>query len=139
MIAKGSRELTAYRLQQAQERLSSATILLEHSMHRDSVSRAYYAMLAAARALLAARGFEARTHSGVVSLINEHYVKTGELSRESGRRLMEAKDLREDSDYADFVEVTQADAAKQLEDAVDFVDEAGELLADNGPLAGGRP
>ena len=119
--------LSRYRLGQATEKLESARILLEHGQYRDSVSRSYYAMLMSARALLAIRDANPKTHSGVVTAVSESFVKPGQLASQSGRRLAQAMELREDSDYGDFVEVTKADAAKQLRDAEAFVEEAGRL------------
>lgn len=123
-MASGRAALARYRMEQADEKLESARLLHAHGQHRDSVSRSYYAMLAAARALLALRDVNPRTHARVVGAIGESFVKTGELPLRTSRLLKEAMDLREDSDYGDFVEVTDEDSAKQLRDAEAFVEEA---------------
>lgn len=47
------KDLSLYRLEDAKDKLSSAKVLLENNKFKDSVSRSYYAMFSAARALLA--------------------------------------------------------------------------------------
>jgi uncharacterized protein (UPF0332 family) len=44
-----------------------------------SFARSYYAMFTAARALLATKHLDSSKHTGVVSLFNQHFVKTGGL------------------------------------------------------------
>lgn len=100
------RNLSLYRLEDAKEKLSSARILLENNRFKDSVSRSYYAMFSAARALLATKGLDSAKHSGVIALFNQHFVKTVLVDKTMGRILENAKDIRENSDYGDFAIVT---------------------------------
>ncbi|WP_250638327.1 HEPN domain-containing protein [Thermococcus siculi] len=51
-------------LEVAEEELSSAYILFEHGKYRDSISRAYYSMFHAARALILLKGMTPKKHSG---------------------------------------------------------------------------
>ncbi len=46
-------ELIRYRLNMAYEKAASAKLLLDHGQYKDSVSRSYYAIFSALRALLA--------------------------------------------------------------------------------------
>lgn len=136
-MAAGRAALARYRMEQADEKLKSARLLHAHGQYRDSASRSYYAMLAAARALLAMRDINPRTHSGVISSLADSFVRPGKLALRSSRLLKEAMDLREDSDYGDFVEVTEGDSAKQLRDAELFVEEARRLGKELGLASGG--
>lgn len=68
-------ELARYRLKMAREKLESGKLLLDQSRYGDAASRAYYALLHGARALLATKGLDSRKHSGVISLFNRHFVK----------------------------------------------------------------
>ena len=58
--------LSLTRLKRANQHLKSARDLLANEDFSDSVSRSYYAIFQAARALLATEGLESRKHSGVV-------------------------------------------------------------------------
>ncbi|MEW6007206.1 MAG: HEPN domain-containing protein [bacterium] len=114
-------DLAKYRLESAKERLASARLLYENGQYRDSISRSYYAMLSGARALLSTKRLDSSKHSGVISLFNQHFVKTGVLNKEAGKKLASAKEMREDSDYEDFVVVSKEDAEKQIIDAENFI------------------
>ncbi|MEW6482712.1 MAG: HEPN domain-containing protein [bacterium] len=121
-------ELAKYRLESAKEKLVSARLLYENGQYRDSISRSYYAMLSAARALLSTKKLDSSKHSGVISLFNQHFVKTGVLNKEAGKKLASAKEMREDSDYEDFVAVSKEDAEKQIADAEGFIKEIEEVM-----------
>ncbi len=115
-------EYVRYRLNAARDKLKSAEILFENGQYNDSVSRSYYAMFSAARAVLALASLESKKHSGVISLFNRYVVKAKKVEKEVGRLLKEAKDLREGGDYDDFFVVSKELAQKQLENARLFVD-----------------
>ncbi|MFN3466456.1 MAG: HEPN domain-containing protein [Candidatus Brocadiales bacterium] len=76
--------LVRYRMGQAHERLKAAEALLSQGLYTDSVTRSYYAMFTAARALLATKGLDSAKHSGVISLFNQHFVKTGVVEKDMG-------------------------------------------------------
>jgi uncharacterized protein (UPF0332 family) len=114
--------------QRAQEALKAAETLHGAGLHADAVSRAYYASLHGAQALLAARGWSAKTHDGVRSLLAAHFVKTGELSVEASRAFAHAAADRDDADY-DADAVFDAHSSQQsVEHARRFLDEVERLL-----------
>ena len=116
-------DLLKYRMQNSKEKLSSAKILFENGKFKDSISRSYYAMFTAARALLATKHLDSSKHTGVVSLFNQHFVKEGIVTNELGRILMKGKDLRQDGDYKDFIETSMEEAQEQYNDAEKFIKE----------------
>jgi len=54
-------------LEVAKARLKAAKLLFEKGMVEDAVNRAYYAFFHAAKAMLNTLGFDAKTHSGLIS------------------------------------------------------------------------
>ena len=121
-------EYAQYRLSSAKEKLKSAEILFQQGQYNDSVSRSYYAMFSAARALLAMLSLDSSKHSGIISLFNQHFIKTGKVDKELGRLLKEAKDVREGGDYDDFFVASRELAEKQLEEARLFVNKIEKVL-----------
>jgi len=121
-------DLIQYRLENSKEKLNSARILLENNQLKDSLSRSYYAMFTAARARLATKRLNSTKHAGVISLFNQHFVKTGIVSKDLGQMLLKGKDLRQDGDYKDFVEVSTQEAKKQYKDAEEFIKQIEEVL-----------
>ena len=57
----------------AQDKLLLARRLTADGYYNDAVSKAYYAMFYASRALLLAVGRDPHKHTGVVSLFGEHF------------------------------------------------------------------
>jgi uncharacterized protein (UPF0332 family) len=87
--------LVRYRLEQADESLLAASILIEKNLFRPSVNRSYYAMYYAVLALLAIEKKETSKHSGVISLFDKEFVKKGTFPKELSRWLHAAFDLRQ--------------------------------------------
>ncbi|OHB78224.1 MAG: hypothetical protein A2Z25_00015 [Planctomycetes bacterium RBG_16_55_9] len=125
------RKLIAYRLDQAAETLDAARQLFTAGHHRDAVNRAYYAMFYCALALLASKGLGASKHSGVPSLLNRYFVKTGEVPLEDGRHLQEAFELRQSSDYREFVQITHGQAQETIAKAEVFLQHTEQALVDS--------
>jgi hypothetical protein len=125
---QGGRSLSARRLERARGHLKSARDLFTNEDFADSISRSYYAIFQAARALLATANLESRKHSGVVALFNQHFVKTGQVGRELGAVLKDAWRQREIADYSDVAEFTRDEAEAQLRDAEMFVERITSVL-----------
>jgi len=129
MITENVHALVAYRLEQADECLDAAKVLLEKKLHRGAINRAYYAMFYAVLALLATRKQETSKHSGAISLFDKEFVKPGTFSKDFSRWLHDAFDLRQRSDYTVEFHVTGDEAGMILEHAVSFVGEVKTVLA----------
>ncbi len=50
----------------------------------NAVGRSYYSMFSAMRYLLAMKGLDSKTHAGVLSLFNQHFVKENLLPKGFG-------------------------------------------------------
>ena len=127
-IDERTTDLVRYRMQNSKEKLGSAKILLENGKLKDSISRSYYAMFTAARALLATKHLDSSKHTGVVSLFNQRFVKEGIVANDFGRMLMKGKDLRQDGDYKDFIEISMEEAQEQYSNAEQFIEQIEDAL-----------
>ena len=78
-------------LDKAGRALASARILLESGDLEGACNRAYYAMFDAARSALLSTRAEVtqsvRTHSGLITALSLHLVKSGRMPVESGKAL----------------------------------------------------
>jgi len=70
------REFEDY-LQKAHEKLKAAEILLGNGFYEDAISRAYYAMFYAARALLSTKNIYPKIHRGTVQKFGLEFVSKG--------------------------------------------------------------
>ena len=123
-------DLAKQRMEKAKNRLADAEDNYERGSYETSVSRSYYAIYAAAKSLLATKGLDSSKHSGVISLFNLHFVKTGIVSKEISAIIINAREARVKSDYEDWFEITQEEAKFQLENAGRFVAEVERALSE---------
>jgi uncharacterized protein (UPF0332 family) len=118
----------------AEETLEAARVLARAGLHRHAVGRAYYAIFHAACALLASIGRTARTHDGLRSLVNEHFVKPGLLDLGSARVFRQTAADRNDAAAIFDAE----DSRKDIEQAEAFVAAAKRIIEGGGLAPAGR-
>jgi len=75
MTTGHSKDFVKASLRLADRALEGARALLDRGEYFGAVSRAYYAIFHAARAVLYSYGITTKTHIGLVSLFGEHIIK----------------------------------------------------------------
>jgi uncharacterized protein (UPF0332 family) len=112
-------------LQQARDNLNLG--------HYDVVtSRAYYTMFYAASALLVSKGISRSKHSGVYSAFGQYFVKPGLIGPQYSQMLVNAFNVRLDSDYEVRPTLNRALAEDILRDAHQFVERVAAYLQQEG-------
>ncbi|MHB8163210.1 MAG: HEPN domain-containing protein [Methanoregula sp.] len=106
----------------AAETLGAAEYLLKGGYYNDAVSRAYYAMFYATRALLASRDLHPKGHKGLIIQFGLEFVKKGFIEETYGRALSYAKERRETVDYNIESTMTPDEAGIIIEDARNFLE-----------------
>ena len=96
-------ELSKYRLQEAKDTLEVAKNCLEDGFYKDSINRSYYSAFYAIKSVLALQSVDFKRHKDVVAHFNKEYVAGEKFPKEIGRKLSTLKQLREKSDYDDFL------------------------------------
>jgi uncharacterized protein (UPF0332 family) len=122
------RDLSAYRLEKAEDELDTSRLLFKEKKLSQSINRSYYAMFHGARALLALNRLDSKKHSGIISFFNLHYIKTGLIEGEYSTMLNTAFRVRNDSDYDDFYIASREEAESQLRNAEKFLKRIKEYL-----------
>lgn len=110
-------------MERAHEKLKVATSLFVTGFYSDAVSRAYYAMFYAARALLSEKNIYPKTHRGVISQFGLKFVKEGEFEKEIFDLFARAQEDREEADYGLLSEIEEEEAKKIIEGADKFLKE----------------
>ena len=108
-------------LARANKSLRAARMLLENQLYEDCVSRAYYAVLHAAKAALATKDIEPVSHNAVKRMFGLHLVKTGKIEKDFARILTAEQEDREISDYDIHIEINEDRAIKRVTDAEKFL------------------
>lgn len=123
MINEEIREL----FDKAQRSLSAAERLVRDGDHDFAVSRAYYAMFYAARALLLTRNVRRFKHSGVLAAFNEEFIRSGQLPRDLFIWLRDAFGDRAEGDYGLTI-ISEEQARSGIAAAREFLSEIGRQL-----------
>ncbi len=79
-------------------------------------------MFHAATAALLNKGIVRHSHQGIISYFGREFIKTGLVEPKFHKYLIEAFDLRQESDYQPVAEITQDQANKVIERAKEFLD-----------------
>ena len=82
----------------------------------------------ATTALLLSKGLTAKTHSGLLALFSQHFIKTGLLPEDYYDIISRDKDLRENGDYEAFYIASLDEAKTVIEDAEKFIKKVKEIL-----------
>lgn len=115
-------DLISYRLERAHETLEDAHILANSERWNACVNRLYYACYYAISALLMQSGLSSSKHTGVRSLFNLHYVKTGKVSKNLARIYNDLFERRQESDYMDFINFQESQVRPWISQAEAFVE-----------------
>jgi uncharacterized protein (UPF0332 family) len=122
-------------LGKATQALTSARVLLDLGDVDGACNRAYYAMFYAAQAALLMSGVPApdalgKTHRGLINTFSAYLVKDGPVSKELGRQLKRAEEMRLIADY-NGESVMQTDAEQLVLSAELFVNAMQSLFFNN--------
>ena len=121
-------ELIKYRRQRAHETLAEIPFLSKQGFYNTAANRLYYACYYAAVALLLKNHITAASHAGVKTMLGQHFVSKGLITKESGRAYSNLFDNRQHSDYDEFVYSTQEEIEELYQKAQQFIEEVDKLL-----------
>jgi hypothetical protein len=128
VTGENRRLAAAEELARADEELAAARTLLDAGLFRPAMTRAYYAVFHAARALLFHEALEPRSHEGVLHLLNVHWIKGGRLETRWNRVLARLQKFREEADYGRSFVLDREALDEELAAAEGFCARARELL-----------
>ncbi len=121
-------ELVSYRLSRAKETFEEAKLLAQENHWNAVANRLYYSCYYAVNALLIKHRFSFSSHNGVKTEFYKSFVKTGNISIESGKLYNRLFNLRQEGDYVDFQRFTQEDIEPFLDQAENFIREIKKLI-----------
>lgn len=106
----------------AKDCIADAQLLLSAGRTSAVVGRCYYAMFHAASAILLDKDVKRHSHQGLISAFGQIFIKPGYIDAKFHKYLIEAFDLRQESDYQPTADISEKQAGKLLERAKEFVE-----------------
>lgn len=129
MQADEMKALSIRRMEQAEQCLESAKLLLEADDIKGAANRSYYGIIHAIRAVLALEGKDFAKHSGVISFFRQNYIKTGILDVSLSDIITDAFQVRTECDYNDYYIISKAEVEEQVQNAERFIKTISDYLA----------
>lgn len=117
------------RMEQAENSLATARLVLDAGYACDAANRLYYAMFYSVLALLALRGLGTSKHKSAIELFSREFVKQGVFPKSYARRLHEVFELRLKADYDNDPQVEVEVVNKSLTEAREFIDSVRQYLS----------
>ncbi len=114
-------ELIKYRLEKSWNTYGDAELLVKENRKGSALNRMYYSCFYAVLAALLSIDKNAKTHKGVKSLFNEHFINTGIIPNELGKFYGKIFNQRMEQDYDDYAEVENIDLQSYLEQTKNFL------------------
>lgn len=124
------RDLSKYRLEQAEQCLQSANILLDNHDYKGAANRSYYCVFHCIRSILALEGLDFKKHSGLISYFRKEYIKTGKLDIALSDIITDVFQIRTESDYDDYFVISKAEVEEQIKNAEYFLQQIKRYLTD---------
>ena len=121
-------DLIQYRLDRAQENYDEAVLMNREKHWNACANRLYYSCFYAVLALLEKHGLSSSKHIGVKSFFNQHFVKTGKISKELGKLYNNLFEARQEGDYIDFVYFDADTVAPWLPKVKEFITTISKLI-----------
>jgi uncharacterized protein (UPF0332 family) len=125
--------LARHRLARARTALDESDVLLGQGHVSGALNRVYYAAFYAARAVLATVNLDSSRHSGVISLFQQHFVKTGLVQTDIAKALPRAFEKRQTADHGDFSEPTREEVLSLRDQVEAFVLACQRVVDSNSP------
>jgi uncharacterized protein (UPF0332 family) len=123
-----SADYVKHRLSRAKDSLGEARLLFDNGYLIGAINRTYYACFYAVSMLLFTEGMSSSKHSGVISMFDKHWIKTGRLPVEMGKLYRSLFELRQEGDYKDVASFDPEEVGDLLNQAVAFVDRISAVL-----------
>ena len=120
--------IVAYRIEKAKTTLVEAKGIAEQGYWNATANRLYYAAYYMVSALLIQNGFSAQSHSGIIRLFSQHFVKSQKISNELCKAYSQLFELRLTGDYDDLYNLDEERVKPFVELTENFINELEKLF-----------
>jgi uncharacterized protein (UPF0332 family) len=127
-----SQEEIRREVERSTKSIGAAERLFEEGFLEDAISRSYYAILHAAKAVLLFENVQVDSHEAVKRLLSLHLIKTNKIDSKYSKILREQQDDRYLADYDVAFSPESERVQRRIEDAKDFLEAMLKYLEERG-------
>ena len=120
--------MVSLEMEKADRFLKQAEMMCELKQWDIAANRYYYACFHAVQALFINNGLSSRRHSGMLTQLGLHFIKTGIVEDRLGAFLTRMEQLREKGDYNCLFDVTKDELLTFVEPAHELVNRIRQLI-----------
>src|SRR5450432_2206066 len=121
-------QVIALKLKKARALLSEVDIQLQNRFYATAINRLYYSCFHATKALLLTKDLTPKTHSGVVSMLHQHFVSQDSFDKVHAAFFSKLMQERIDDDYSDFMVISFDEVKEFIAPAKDYLAYIEQLL-----------
>ncbi len=122
-------------LERSDKALEPADLLFENGFLSDAISMLYYFLAHSIRTLLLTKGFEPKSHEGVLRVFGLHFIKEGIFGARSSHIFAKLMKYREEADYNPGYSFTKEDFIEFRKEAKDLSDKIKGYLKERSYIA----
>ncbi len=128
MINEESDKLIAFKIRKSNQSIKAAQLLIENHFYNEAINRIYYACFYLATALLYKNNINAKTHSGVKTMLHKHFTVTNLIDEDLATFYSSIFFFRHSSDYEEGIEYEKEVTIGLYKEAISFLDSFQNLL-----------
>ena len=122
MISKENFSYARHLILKANSTFEEALILKNSDKYQGASNRLYYVLFYCVNALLVLRQLSSSKHSGVKSLFDFYFVKSGLIDKKYSKLFSVVRRIREDSDYDDFYIIDKVEVEQNITEVKEFIE-----------------
>ena len=103
MMSNSKRLSVELKMQKAKAFYAEVEVLMQNKFYSTAINRLYYACFHATQALLLTKDIIPKTHSGVITMLNKHFVIECDFDKEKSSFFSRIMKERSEVDYGDFI------------------------------------
>ena len=127
-----NRDVVLAEWRRSTQSLQAADLLSREGLREDAVSRAYYAILHAAKAALLVHDVTTASHAGIRRMFGKHLVLTGDIEGQWSKYLGRSSDDRLMADYDAGISFTAEESRAECQRAQAFLERIRQYLLAKG-------
>jgi uncharacterized protein (UPF0332 family) len=118
----------ALKLEKARSLMSEVEVQLQNHFYTTAINRLYYSCFHATKALLLTKDLTPKTHSGIVSMLHQHFVSDGSFDKIHAAFFSKLMQERIDDNYGDFMRAEFDEVKEFIAPAKEYIDYIKRLI-----------